>query len=110
MKFYRVWYQNYEGVQKGYSWFTSRADARRDIAMWKRQQRKEFRDIALKSNIAEAKSIMALGSLGTASGEMEGFEITPTKQGILKALNSYMMLRNNSKEEHHEVVCNKRND
>lgn len=94
MKFYRVWYQNYEGVQKGYSWFTSRADARRDIAMWKRQQRKVAQsDIAMDSSIGDSvtlnRRLDQYDSFKTAPGGMENFEITPTKQGILKALNSY---------------------
>lgn len=67
MTFYRVTFYNTFDGTAGYSWHTSKASASKSSAEW----------------------IASCDGDATASAEIEAVEITPTKQGILDALNTY---------------------
>jgi hypothetical protein len=79
MRFYRVlmpnWYFDQHHAGYGYEWFTSRVEARRATTVWKRDQR-------------EADKLA--GEYNKDAGvDVEVIEITPTKKGILAALNEH---------------------
>ena len=75
MRFYRVWYFDQSHAGRGYEWFASRVEARRALTVWKFDQREAGK--------------LAGEFIKDAWGTVEAIEITPTKKGILAALNSH---------------------
>ena len=75
MRFYRVLYFDQHHAGHGYAWFTSRVEAQWDIVRWKRDQREETKS--------------AGEFVKDAGGDVDVIEITPTKKGILAALNEH---------------------
>jgi|ETNvirome_6_1000_1030641.scaffolds.fasta_scaffold05705_4 hypothetical protein len=73
MTFYKVWYFTRLRAGRGYAWRTSRVEAQRAIAAWKREQR----------------AVEPPKGVGHAWGTVEVVYISPTKKGILAALNEH---------------------
>ena len=77
MRFYRVWYVDQHHSGYGYEWFTSRVEARRATTVWKRNRR-------------EADKLAGEFHPGEEMApRVEVIEITPTKAGVLDALNKH---------------------
>jgi len=72
MKFYRLHRYAVGDGSHGYQFYTSRADAERSAKEWQSR-----------------------ADLSEPSGEVDEIEITPTKAGILRALNTYATHANN---------------
>jgi transposase len=84
MTFYRVWYFTQDHAGRGYDWFTSRVEARRALTAWKRHQREED-----EKDCEWLDAVDRCQNLGHAWGTVEVVDISPTKKGILAALNEH---------------------
>ena len=91
MRFYRVSYQTWEGEHGRYDFFTSKRAADK----FANEHRDDCDSGPLEIHFLHGQDFKSVTPLRSEVAKVKAFDITPTKKGILKALNDLASHANN---------------